>query len=91
MPASPAELAITFATTSPFLSDPLSLAGSHPTLHNLQYTKPAGSLTDVLVFAVPPENSGAGKDEVMQTLKNVEGVLRVDVLEPRRRQKRDEF
>ncbi|KAF8834874.1 hypothetical protein BDN67DRAFT_511735 [Paxillus ammoniavirescens] len=91
MPSSPAELAITFATTSPFLSDPSTLAGSHPTLHNLQYTKPAGALTDVLVFSVPPEDSGVGKDEVVQALKSAEGVLRVDVLEPRRRQKRDEF
>ncbi|KAF9228868.1 hypothetical protein BS17DRAFT_772613 [Gyrodon lividus] len=91
MSSSPAELAITFATTSPFLSNPSSLAGSHPALHNLQYTKSAGALTDVLVFAVPPAGGEVGGDEVVQVLKNLDGVLRVDVLEPRRRMKRDEF
>ncbi|KAF9239111.1 hypothetical protein BU15DRAFT_46975 [Melanogaster broomeanus] len=87
------ELAVTFAATSPFLSNPSSLASSCPALHNVQYAKPAGALTDVLVFTVPPADNDneAGKDEVVQTLKGLEGVLRVDVLEPRRRVKRDEF
>lgn len=90
MPAS-VDLAVTFAVASPFLSNPPSLASSHPALHQLQYTKPAGELSDVLVFALPAANDGTTRDEVVQALKGVESVLRVDVLERRMRTKRDEF
>jgi len=82
-------LVVTFATASPFLSNPSSLASAHPALHHLQYTKPAGELSDSLVFTVPPAN--AGTDEIVETLKSLEGVLRVDKLVPRMRTKRDEF
>lgn len=91
MQASPVNLAVTFATASPFLSNPSSLASSHPALHHLQYTKPAGELSDVLVFTVPRANDGTQRDEIVQALKSLESVLRVDVLEPRMRTKRDEF
>lgn len=91
MQASPVNLAVTFATASPFLSNPSSLASSHPALHYLQYTKPAGELSDVLVFTVPRANDGTQRDEIVQALKSLESVLRVDVLEPRMRTKRDEF
>jgi len=91
MQASSVDLAVTFATASPFLSNPTSLANMHPDLYNLQYTKQAGELSDVLVFAVPAANDGARKDQVVEALKGLEGVLRVDVQEPRMRVKRDEF
>lgn len=82
-------LVVTFATASPFLSNPSSLASAHPALHNLQYTKPAGELSDALVFTVPATN--ARTDEIVEALKSLEGVLRVDKLVPRMRTKRDEF
>ena len=45
----------------------------------------------MLVFTVPPANDGTQRDEVVQALKSLESVLRVDMLEPRMRKKRDEF
>ena len=92
MQASSVNLAVTFATTSPFLSNPSNLASAHPALHHLQYVKPAGELSDVLVYAVPRANDGSDSlDMAVPALKSVESVLRVDVLEPRTRRKRDEF
>jgi hypothetical protein len=91
MHTSPVNLAVTFATASPFLSNPSSLASAHPALHHLQYAKPAGELSDVLVFTVPRAHDGTQRDEIVQALKSVESVHRVDVLEPRTRTKRDEF
>lgn len=84
-------LAVTFAAASPFLSNPSSIASSHPVLQHLQYAEPAGQLSDVLVFSVPTANDGTQRDEVVQALKSLESVLRVDVLKPRMRKKRDEF
>ncbi|KAF8553575.1 hypothetical protein OG21DRAFT_1510021 [Imleria badia] len=92
MQAPSVNLAITFATASPFLSSPSNLASAHPALHHLQYTRPAGELSDVLVYTVSRANDGSQSlDEAVQALKSVESVLRVDVLEPRTRTKRDEF
>ena len=91
MQTSSANLAVTFATASPFLSNPSSIASAHPALQRVQYAKPAGELSDVLVFTVPAANDGTQRDEVVQALKSLESVLRVDVLESRMRRKRDEF
>jgi len=91
MQPSSVDLAITFVPTSPLLANPSSLASAHPALHPLQYTKPAGQLSDVLVFTVPRGHDGTQRNEIVQALKSLEGVLRVDVLEPRMRTKRDEF
>ncbi|KAF8549453.1 hypothetical protein OG21DRAFT_1515171 [Imleria badia] len=92
MQASSVNLAVTFATASPFFSNPSSLASAHSALHNLHYTKPAGELSDVLVYTVSRANDGSQSlDETVQALKGVEGVLRVDVLEAHMRMKRDEF
>ncbi|KAH0830192.1 hypothetical protein J3R83DRAFT_1547 [Lanmaoa asiatica] len=91
MQTSSVNLAVTFAPTSQFLSNPSSITSFHPTLHDLQYAKPAGELSDVLVFTVSAANDGMQRNEVVQVLKSLEGVLRVDVLEPRMRTKRDEF
>lgn len=86
------ELAVTLAGTSSFLSNPVSIAHAHPALHDLQYSRQAGELKDVLVFVVPPSASDpAVKQEVVQVLKGLEGIVRVDELVPRRRAKRDEF
>ncbi|KAF8549464.1 hypothetical protein OG21DRAFT_1488513 [Imleria badia] len=83
MQASSINLAVTFVTASPFLSDPSSLASAHSALHNLQYTKPAGELSDVLVYTVPRANAGSQSlDETVQALKSVESVLRVDLKSP---------
>ena len=92
MQTSSVDLAVTFSTTSPFLSNPSSLANAHPALDHLRYTKQAGELSDVLVFAAPRANNGTQKNsEIVQVLKGIEGVLRVDVLEQRTRTKRDEL
>lgn len=86
------ELAVTLAGTSSFLSNPPSIAHAHPALHDLQYSRQAGELKDVLVFVVPPSASDpAVKQEVVQVLKGLEGIVRVDELVPRGRAKRDEF
>lgn len=86
------ELAVTLAETSSFLSNPPSIAHAHPALHDLQYSRQAGELKDVLVFVVPPSVSDpAVKQEMVQVLKGLEGIVRVDELVPRRRAKRDEF
>lgn len=86
------ELAVTLAETSSFLSNPSSIAHAHPALHDLQYSRQAGELKDVLVFVVPPSASDpAVKQEVVRALKGLEGIVRVDELVPRRRAKRDEF
>ncbi|KAH7890142.1 hypothetical protein F5I97DRAFT_642400 [Phlebopus sp. FC_14] len=85
------ELAIVFSSSSPSLSDPSSLARSHPALDSVQFFKPAGALQDVLLFSVAAAPGGS-RDEILQVLKkNLEGVLRVDVVEYRKRVKRDEF
>lgn len=91
MQASSVNLAVTFSAASPFLFNPSSLASSHPALHQLQYTKPVGELSDVLVYTPPAANDGTTKDEVVQALQSLESVLKVDVLERRMRVKRDEF
>ncbi|KAI6004738.1 hypothetical protein EDD15DRAFT_2155318, partial [Pisolithus albus] len=86
------ELAVTLAGTSSFLSNPSGIAHAHPALHDLQYSRQAGELKDVLVFVVPPSASDpAVKQEMVQVLKGLEGIVRVDELVPRRRAKRDEF
>ncbi|KAI6127999.1 hypothetical protein EDD17DRAFT_1498438 [Pisolithus thermaeus] len=85
------ELAVTLAGTSSFLSNPSSIAHAHPALHDLQYSRQAGELKDVLVFMVPSASDPAVKREVVQVLQGLEGIIRVDELVPRRRAKRDEF
>jgi len=83
------ELAVTLAGT--YLASPPSIANAHPALHDIQYSGPVGELNDVFVFRVPPTDDASMKQEVMQALKGLDGVLRVDELVPRRRTKRDEF
>ncbi|KIN95867.1 hypothetical protein M404DRAFT_164855 [Pisolithus tinctorius Marx 270] len=85
------ELAVTLAGTSSFLSNPPSIAHAHPALHDLQYSRQAGELTDVFVFMVPSASDPAVKQEVIHALQDLEGVVRVDELVARRRAKRDEF
>ena len=88
--ASAINLAITFSAVSPFLANPSTLTTAHPALHQLRYTTPAGALSDVFVFALPAAHQGT-TNEIVQVLKSVEGVRRVDVLEKHMRTKRDEF
>ncbi|KAI6037816.1 hypothetical protein EDC04DRAFT_2700153 [Pisolithus marmoratus] len=85
------ELAVTLARTSSFLSNPPSIVNAHPALHDLQYSRQAGELNDVFVFMVPSASDPAVKQEVVQVLQGLEGIVRVDELVPRRRTKRDEF
>ena len=85
------ELAITLAGTSSYLANPPNIAHAHPVLHNIQYSRLAGELKDVFVFMVPSVDSAGTKQEVMQALQGLDGVLRVDELVPRQRAKRDEF
>ncbi|KAL4065145.1 hypothetical protein V8B97DRAFT_1561539 [Scleroderma yunnanense] len=85
------ELAITLAGTSSYFANPPSIAHAHPALHNVQYSRPAGELKDVFVFTVPSVGDTGTKQEVVQVLKGLDGVISVDELIPRRRAKRDEF
>ncbi|KAG6331231.1 hypothetical protein ID866_7861 [Astraeus odoratus] len=71
--------------------NPSSIALAHPSLYNLQYSRPAGELKDILVFAAPSVESPDAKQAVVQALQGLDGVLRVDELVARRRAKRDEF
>jgi len=82
------ELAVTLAGT--YLASPSSIVNAHPALHDIQYSGPVGELNDV-VFRIPSIDDASMKQEVMQALKGLDGVLRVDELVSRMRTKRDEF
>ena len=79
-------LAVTLAGA--YLASPPSIANAHPALLDIQYSGPVGELSNVFVFTAPSIDDASTKQEVMQALKGLDGVLRVDELVPRRRTRR---
>lgn len=82
------ELAVTL--TEQYLADPSSITRTSPGLHDLQYLGGVGSLKDVFVFRLPQDHIG-DKEDVIQILRGLQGVRRVDEVVSRSRAKRDEF
>jgi hypothetical protein len=83
-------LAVTLSPSSPHLNDPTTLASVHPAI---ALVGQMGTMRDVQLYSVPKQDwAGVGND-VLRSLKNCEGVGRVDVQELKTRVKRggDEF
>jgi len=76
-------LAITLTPSSPVLADPSRV---HP---HLKHLGPAGALPDIHVFSVPKQTWEHSSAAIIQVLRHADGILRVDVQEPRTRAKRD--
>lgn len=76
-------LAITLTPSSPVLGDP-SRFNPH-----LKHLGPAGALPDIHVFSVPKRIWEDSSTAIIQVLRQADGILRVDVQEPRTRAKRD--
>ncbi|EJD46241.1 hypothetical protein AURDEDRAFT_22872, partial [Auricularia subglabra TFB-10046 SS5] len=80
-------LAVTVSPSSPYISNPASLADVHS---QLQYVGKVGELADVQLFSVPKSEWETVQAAVQQALKGVAGVQSVDVQVPKQRAKRDE-
>ncbi|KAI9512098.1 hypothetical protein F5148DRAFT_974135 [Russula earlei] len=77
-------LAIALTQSSSLLADPSKI---HP---DLKHIGPAGALPDVHVFSVPKPTWEHSSAVIIHALHQTDGVLRVDVQEPRTRAKRGE-
>ncbi|KAI0264444.1 hypothetical protein BC834DRAFT_970774 [Gloeopeniophorella convolvens] len=77
-----AYLAIVLTQNSPLLTRP---ANVHPDLTHLG---PAGPLPDIHLFSVPRSTWDLSAATILNALRQTDGVLRVDVQEPRARAKR---
>ncbi|KIY49404.1 hypothetical protein FISHEDRAFT_41468 [Fistulina hepatica ATCC 64428] len=77
-------LALTLAASLP----PSSVVQHSSIPSSLTHVGQVGELADVQLFSIPKTE---WHDNFIQSLKDVDGVLRVDVQEPRQRSKRDEF
>jgi len=76
-------LAVLLAPSSSLLADPSRV---HP---ELKHVGPAGALPDVHVFSVPKSTWLHSATNITHALRQTDGILRVDVQEPRTRAKRD--
>ncbi|KAI0300957.1 hypothetical protein BC826DRAFT_883122, partial [Russula brevipes] len=77
-------LAVLLRPDSSILADPSRV---HP---DLQHIGPAGALPDVHVFSVPKPTWEHSSTPIIHALRQTDGVIRVDVQEPRTRAKRGE-
>ncbi|KAI0001449.1 hypothetical protein BJV74DRAFT_69208 [Russula compacta] len=76
-------LAVRLSPSSSLLADPSTV---HP---DLKHIGPAGALPDIHVFSVPKPTWGHSSAAIIHALRQTDGVLRVDVQEPRMRSRRD--
>ncbi|KAI0041175.1 hypothetical protein FA95DRAFT_1549020 [Auriscalpium vulgare] len=78
-------LTVALAPSSPLLVAPSQLTARHP---GLVYVGRVGELHDVQLIGVPKDVWAKSAGLIVSALTDSEGVLRVDVQEPRRRAKR---
>ncbi|KAF8486107.1 hypothetical protein DFH94DRAFT_168536 [Russula ochroleuca] len=76
-------LAVLLTPSHPLLDDPSRI---HP---HLKHLGPAGALPDIHVFSVPKPTWEHSSTTIIDALHQADGILRVDVQEPRTRAKRD--
>jgi len=76
-------LTILLSQSSSLLVDPAKV---HP---NLKHLGPAGALPDIHVFSVPKPTWEHSSASIIHVLRQTDGVLKIDVQEPRTRAKRD--
>ena len=81
-------LAVTFARSSPFYTNPSGLSASHSAVNHVGTV---GQLPDVQLFSVPKVEWDSRKQDILSFMKGSEGVQRVDVQSPKTRAKRDEL
>lgn len=78
-------LAVTLLPSSPYITSPAALASVHPALAHVGQV---GSMVDVQLVSVPNFEWEKAREDVMGSLKNAEGVGRVDLQEPIQRVKK---
>lgn len=78
-------LAVTLTSSSPYFSSPSGLAALHPAVAHVGQV---GELQDVQLVSVPKETWEQGGDQILAVLKGADGVVYVNVQEPRQRVKR---
>jgi hypothetical protein len=82
--ATHAYLTILLAPSSSLLADPSAV---HP---DLKYIGPVGQLPDIHIFSFPKPTWDHSSAAIISTLRQIDGVLKVDIQEPRTRVKRDQ-
>lgn len=82
-------VALILNPNSPYISNPTSIT-SHTSLINLQmrHVGNVGALDDTHLFSIPKNVWEQVQEQVMATLKGIEGVDNVQVQVPRQRAKR---
>lgn len=78
-------LSVTFSHETSTFTRPSSLANLHL---SLKYEGQVGSMADIHLYSIPKSNRI--QEEVVTTLKNVPGVIRVDLVQTTRKRKREE-
>ncbi|KAI9461651.1 hypothetical protein BJY52DRAFT_190852 [Lactarius psammicola] len=82
--ATHAYLTVLLARSSSLLADPSAV---HP---HLKHIGPVGQLPDIHLFSVPKPTWEHSSAAIISALRQADGVLKVDIQEPRMRVKRDQ-
>jgi hypothetical protein len=80
-----AYLSILLARSSSLLADPSAV---HP---ELKHVGQVGQLADIHLFSVPRATWDHSSAAIIGALRQIDGVLKVDIQEPRMRAKRDQL
>ncbi|KAJ8087973.1 hypothetical protein AAF712_011692 [Marasmius tenuissimus] len=78
-------IAVTLSPGSSFSQTPASLASVHPALAHVGQV---GQLNDVQLVSVPKTDWGNVGDDILASLRSSQGVVNVDVQQPKQRAKR---